>query len=196
MRDYMQAITNLGQFSKNANIFILIHKLDKIHETERAKVFEQRKAELLQVSQGMNVKEVFGTSIWDESLYKAWSQIVQLLIPNLPEFKESLRQLSQICDCDEIVIFEKSTFLVIAYHENKPQKDILKYERLSNIIKQFKLSCRKLGTEIKSLSVRNSRFTAMIKEFTQNTYIMMVVSDPKIRKLFTFWLDMIRIVFH
>jgi Ras-related GTP-binding protein A/B len=182
MRDYMQAITNLAQFSKNANIFILIHKLDKIPETERSKVFEQRKQELLQVSQGMNVKEVFGTSIWDESLYKAWSQIVQLLIPNLAEFKESLRQLSQICDCDEIVIFEKSTFLVIAYHENKPQKDILKYERLSNIIKQFKLSCRKLGTEIKSLSVRNSRFTAMIKEFTQNTYIMMVVSDPKIRK--------------
>ena len=54
----------------------------------------------------MIIKEVFATSIWDESLYKAWSSIV-----------------------------EKSTFLIIAYYENKQDKNILKYERLSNIIK-------------------------------------------------------------
>jgi len=39
-------------------------------------------------------------------------------------------------------LFEKSTFLIIAYHENREDRNILKYERLSNIIKQFKLSCK------------------------------------------------------
>ncbi len=39
-----------------------------------------------------------------------------------------------------------------------------------------------MGTNIKSMLVRNSKFTAIIDEFTENTYIMVVVSDPKIRK--------------
>jgi Ras-related GTP-binding protein A/B len=39
-------------------------------------LFEKKKKEIIEASSGMNVNEVFGTSIWDETLYKAWSQIV------------------------------------------------------------------------------------------------------------------------
>jgi len=41
----------------------------------------------------------------------------------------------EICDCDEIVLFEKTTFLIIAHHELKKHKDKLRFERLSNIVK-------------------------------------------------------------
>jgi Ras-related GTP-binding protein A/B len=30
----------------------------------------------------IRVRKFFGTSIWDETLYQAWSQILQNLIPN------------------------------------------------------------------------------------------------------------------
>jgi hypothetical protein len=30
----------------------------------------------MEATKEMEIKEVFGTSIWDETLYKAWSQIV------------------------------------------------------------------------------------------------------------------------
>ena len=40
-----------------------------------------------------------------------------------------------------MVLFEKTSLLIIAFHENKKSKDILKYERISDIIKQFKLVC-------------------------------------------------------
>ena len=40
-----------------------------------------------------------------------------------------------------------------------------------------------MGTNIRSMLVRNSKFTAFIDEFTENTYIMVVIFDPKIRKL-------------
>jgi Ras-related GTP-binding protein A/B len=56
--------------------------------------------------------------------------------------KDTLKVFAGICDCDEVVLFEKQTFLIIAYHENRPNKDIVKYERLSTIVKQFKLSCK------------------------------------------------------
>lgn len=142
LHDYRTSIMNLSTYSKNANIFVLIHKMDKIKESERKSVFESRKQQIVEATKEMEIKEIFGTSIWDETLYKAWSQIVQLLIPNMKFIKESLSQFCNICNSDEIVLFERSTFLIIAYHENKNNIDVLKYERLSNIIKQFKLSCK------------------------------------------------------
>ena len=38
-----------------------------------------------------------------------------------------------------------------------------------------------MGTNIRSMLVKNSKFTAFIDEFTENTYIMVVIFDPKIR---------------
>ena len=37
MRDYKACIQNLNTFSKNANIFVLIHKMDKISDSEKEK---------------------------------------------------------------------------------------------------------------------------------------------------------------
>jgi len=183
MRDYKACIQNLNTFSKNANIFVLIHKMDKISDSEKEKIFEGKKGEIVEATTaiGMTPKEVFATSIWDDTLYKAWSQIVQLLIPNMSIIKDTLKQFANVCDCDEVVLFEKQTFLIIAYHESKPNKDIVKYERLSTIVKQFKLSCGKMGTNIRSMLVRNSKFTLFIDEFTENTYMMVVLFDPKIQ---------------
>eukprot|EP00331_Platyophrya_macrostoma_P020134 CAMPEP_0176463668 /NCGR_PEP_ID=MMETSP0127-20121128/36036_1 /TAXON_ID=938130 /ORGANISM="Platyophrya macrostoma, Strain WH" /LENGTH=306 /DNA_ID=CAMNT_0017855893 /DNA_START=51 /DNA_END=971 /DNA_ORIENTATION=- len=181
MADYKTCVQNLVNYSKNANIFVLIHKMDKIADTEKAKVFEKKKKEIAENTIGMTIKECFGTSIWDDTLYKAWSQIVQLMIPNMSFIKDTLKQFSTVSDCDEVVLFEKSTFLIIAYHENLVNKDIVKYERLSTIVKQFKLSCNKIGTSIQSMLIKNSNFMGFIEEFTNNTYIMVVVSDPKIQ---------------
>lgn len=181
---YKTAIQNLKAYSKNANIFILVHKMDKIEETKKKDVLEQKRKQISMVTEElqMTLKEVFGTSIWDESLYQAWSQIVQLLLPNMPFIKESLSQFCVICDCDEVVLFEKTTFLIIAYSENKNTKEILKYERISNIIKQFKLSCNKnTGANIKKIMVKKENTSVIIEEFTENTYIMIVYSDDKIQ---------------
>lgn len=116
MNDYMTCIKNLGIYSKNSNIFILIHKMDKLKENVKEAVFDKKKRDILNVSEGMSVKQVFGTSIWDETLYKvknfkvfkkirvfkAWSSIVQLLIPNREFITSSLKQFCSICDCDEV----------------------------------------------------------------------------------------------
>mgnify|MGYP006183630591 CR=1 FL=1 len=56
----------------------------------------------------------FATSIWDETLYKAWSQIVYSLIPNVELLETQLKDFSTICAADEVVLFERATFLVIS----------------------------------------------------------------------------------
>ena len=57
----------------------------------------------------------FGTSIWDETLYKAWSSILHSLIPNAGVLAAQLSDFSDICGADEVVLFEKETFLVISH---------------------------------------------------------------------------------
>lgn len=89
----------------------------------------------------MNIT-LFPTSIWDETLYKAWSSIVYALIPNIDVIEKRLQKFCSICEADEVVLFERATFLVISHASTRKHKDIHRFEKISNIIKQFKLSCR------------------------------------------------------
>lgn len=85
----------------------------------------------------------FGTSIWDQSLYKAWGTIIHSLIPNLEIIEHVLSNLADMTDAEEIILFEERTFLMVTSVKSKigernPWDD--RYERLSNILKTFKTS--------------------------------------------------------
>jgi Ras-related GTP-binding protein A/B len=54
-----------------------------------------------------------------------------------------------VIDADEVLLFEKSTFLVIAHAEKESARDPHRFEKISNIIKQFKLSCSKIAAHFK-----------------------------------------------
>ncbi len=43
MNNYKECIKNLAIYSKAANIFILIHKMDKIMDSEKQSVFELKR---------------------------------------------------------------------------------------------------------------------------------------------------------
>ena len=145
----------------------------------KEEAFEQAKQAIAKLPESQHVVTCFATTIWDVSLYNAWSSIVQTIMPNLQSINQSLERFCKVIECDEIILFEKSTFLIVAYykHENdtikeEDPKNILKYERISTIVKQFKLSCNRVGSEISMMSIQNSTFKAVIDEFTQNTFIL------------------------
>lgn len=83
---------------------------------------------------------------------------------------------------DEVVLFEKSTFLVISHYDRVNHEDVHRFEKISNIIKQFKLSCIKTHFSFKDMVVKNEKFTAIIDEFTSSTYIMVISRDPTIEQ--------------
>jgi Ras-related GTP-binding protein A/B len=169
----------LETHSPTAKIFLLIHKMDLLKEEERDKLYLERLRMYKDRSQHFTMNG-FATSIWDETLYRAWSQIVYSLIPNVVELESQLSDFCQICGSDEVVLFERATFLVIA-HQSKLKEstyDSHRFERISNIIKQFKLSCSKTQSTFQGMEVRNSQFTAIIDGFTPNTYIMVITVVP------------------
>lgn len=290
--------------SPDARVFVLVHKMDLVAKEEQEMIFDDRRRLIKECCDECNVPnfQCFGTSIWDETLYKAWSEIVTNLIPNISVLQSHLDDFCRSCDADEVVLFEKATFLVISHsqtssdgnytpsttskksisnsgdhsrsddtkamdkstteedetkkkhsdsdaddaadsnYESAPgtdnvssdineaddrdvdelpssasvyselgtdkeadpntsmagvdnvaeasgrnhkasvvntQFDTHRFEKISNIVKQFKLSCEKAQSQFQGMEVSNSRFSAYIDVFTANTYIM-VVSKPTV----------------
>eukprot|EP00041_Stephanoeca_diplocostata_P009350 m.144102 g.144102 ORF g.144102 m.144102 type:complete len:244 (-) comp17704_c0_seq14:297-1028(-) len=175
---YQSCLKSIAEHSKDAKVFCLIHKMDLIQEDQRDLIFSEREAELKRRSMPMDVV-CFKTSIWDETLYKAWSSIVVSLISNVSSLQKHLESFTSIMDADEVVLFERATFLVISHAcaETKKDRDPHRFEKISNIIKQFKLSCSKSTAQFQNMEVRNENFAAFIDYFTTNTYVMVIMSD-------------------
>ncbi|ERE65376.1 ras-related GTP-binding protein B-like protein [Cricetulus griseus] len=180
MHYYQSCLEAILQNSPEAKIFCLVHKMDLVQEDQRDLIFKEREEDLRRLSRPLECS-CFRTSIWDETLYKAWSSIVYQLIPNVQQLEMNLRNFAEIIEADEVLLFERATFLVISHYQCKEQRDAHRFEKISNIIKQFKLSCSKLAASFQSMEVRNSNFAAFIDIFTSNTYVMVVMSDPSIR---------------
>lgn len=295
--------------SPDARIFLLIHKMDLVAEEDREAILEDRKRLIEEscISCGVQNFSIWGTSIWDETLYKAWSEIVTNLIPNIRLLETHLNKFCKICDADEVVLFERATFLVISHaqgtsddgldegakhgvmgglpptlpsslpdqivaigdsgvmedmasngggpgggaggedtgsemvansvdamtagsstalgfaashppseipadmdsaavtpmpshvtprHQSRtPHFDAHRFEKISNIIKQFKLSCGKAQSQFEGMQVQNSRFNAYIDQFTANTYIMVRGLEGRIVEYSSLPIDGLSILF-
>ena len=60
----------LRKYSPEARVFLLLHKMDLVGANERSGFIERRGKELREVDGGNADAVVFGTSIYDETLYK------------------------------------------------------------------------------------------------------------------------------
>eukprot|EP01101_Sappina_pedata_P006652 TRINITY_DN3368_c0_g1_i1.p1 TRINITY_DN3368_c0_g1~~TRINITY_DN3368_c0_g1_i1.p1 ORF type:complete len:303 (+),score=142.27 TRINITY_DN3368_c0_g1_i1:26-934(+) len=180
MTIFRQCIEAMIQHSPDAKVFCLIHKMDLLNPDQGQKVFRKWENDLSEIARPLDVT-FFMTSIWDETLYLAWSSIVYSLIPNVKSLENQLKKFSQVCGASEIVLFERSSFLVISYANVQPHDDAHRFEKISNIIKQFKLSCSKVQAHVQQMEIRNSNFATFISLLTVNTYIMVITSDPSIQ---------------
>lgn len=102
------------------------------------------------------------------------------LIPNVKQLELTLSSFCEICEADEVILFERATFLVISHSSRKPHYDTHRFEKISNMIKQFKLSCGKVQAQFQGMEMRDTSFAAFIEGLTANTFVMVVVSDKSI----------------
>ncbi|KAJ1542757.1 hypothetical protein HK405_009747 [Cladochytrium tenue] len=200
---YDNCINSIQAYSPDAKVFCLVHKMDLIPESARDEVFRKRELDLVQRSNPLPIM-CFQTSIWDETLYRAWSTIVYSLIPNVRFLETHLNNFRQLCDADEVVLFERATFLVVCQSSAAAAAastadtttdgalaappvllDTHRFEKISNIIKNFKLSCARSQAQFQSLEVRGKGFAAFIEGLTRNMFALVIVSDPSIQSAAT-----------
>ncbi|KAG6335034.1 hypothetical protein ID866_4060 [Astraeus odoratus] len=184
---YHDCLDGLSQFSKDANVFLLVHKMDLIREGERAMVLQRKTAELEKASGDVSIK-VHGTSIYDETLYKACLPCSRYSGRTTNGPAEGLVK-HKACNATEVILFERTTFLVIATSSSDAPDSVAdpiavhaldpkRYERTSELIKAFKQSCSRLREEFHSLEMELPDFTAVLDEMTKNTYVLVVAHDP------------------
>ncbi|KAK4138395.1 hypothetical protein BT67DRAFT_8259 [Trichocladium antarcticum] len=207
---YVNIISALVQYSREAKVFVLIHKMDLIQPTTREETFERRaavvrrktaeavgimhkqKPEQLQPPPPVDIDlQLFATSIWDQSLYKAWASIIHDLVPNLSIIETQLTSLGIAIDADEILLFERTSFLVVSKWtsregERNPYGD--RFERMSNILKSWKHTCSKYtGTPRNAEQFSDfeykmgATFSMFATKFTTNTYILVCMPPGEAR---------------
>ena len=190
METFVKSLTNLRKYSPDAKVFVLLHKMDLVQIDKRDELFLIMMEKLQKISNPYLFKLVgFPTSIWDESLYKAWSQIVCSLIPNMNLFNSNLLKFNEVLEAEEIILFEKTTFLVILSTQTMQQQpqqqqqpeatlDPKRFEKISNIIKTYKQSISKLRTGFTNLIIRGSNGTHFyVDVLTNNMFIMIILKD-------------------
>ncbi|KAH8590944.1 Gtr1/RagA G protein conserved region-domain-containing protein [Bisporella sp. PMI_857] len=186
---YRSIIGALGQFSSTANVYILVHKMDLVIPDQRENIFNER-VELIQAKSDKFSPTPFATSIWDQSLYKAWAVIIHDLVPNLTQIEQHLGALGKILMAEELLLFERSSFLVVSNWNSaigtmNPTIDRL--ERLSNVFKHLKQSIAKYTGAPKSaeqfimLTIQMRNFSLFICKFTTNTYLQVVLPPGETR---------------
>lgn len=193
---FKRVLENLSKFSPNVKIFILIHKIDLVQSNKRQELFKLMYNNLKNIAHdeyGFNITG-FATSIWDESLYKAWSSIVCSLIPNVDLYEQHLAKFNQIINAREIILFEKTTFLVISSidkHTSSLQNglnvqssmqltehlDPKRFEKISNIVKTYKQSVNKIRSNFKNLILHGKNSSIYLDILTSNIYIMIIMGN-------------------
>jgi Ras-related GTP-binding protein A/B len=188
---FKRVLENLSKFSPNVKIFILIHKIDLVQSNKRQELFQLMYNNLKNIAfneYGFKITG-FATSIWDESLYKAWSSIVCSLIANVAIYEQHLTKLNQIINAREIILFEKTTFLVISSmdkyksninsYSNQPidNLDPKRFEKISNIVKTYKQSVNKIRSNFKNLILHGKNSSIYLDILTSNIYIMIIMDN-------------------
>ena len=139
---YEAVIEALEELSPHARVFCLVHKMDLVQVEYRDMLFLDRQKSIKRHSRKFSQDmTAYPTTIWDQSLYRAWGSIVHSLIPNLNIIERYLQNLAEAIEAEEVILFERITFLAVmsvttAIGHQNPTTD--RYERLSNIIKTFK----------------------------------------------------------
>jgi Ras-related GTP-binding protein A/B len=196
---YVAILSALVQFSPAARVYILIHKMDLVVPSarelmydDRVRAVRQKTAEFV-ASVGADAVDLmpYATSIWDQSLYKAWASIIHDLVPNLSVIERNLANLGLAIEAEELLLFERTSFLAVSSWtspEGKRNPTDDRLERMSNIMKHFKQSISRFtGTPrnaeqfIRMEHKAGMRFSLFILKFTTNTYLMAVLPPGEAR---------------
>ncbi|KAK4530019.1 hypothetical protein CCYA_CCYA03G0876 [Cyanidiococcus yangmingshanensis] len=114
--NWIRAVTELvaAKQTPTPQRFVLIHKTDTVPMTTRASVL-QRIGRYCCEAASIDRIRCFATSIWDASLYHAWSTIARSLLPEASEVQSALQAI-----CDEwfvqlVVLFESVSLLALGH---------------------------------------------------------------------------------
>jgi Ras-related GTP-binding protein A/B len=192
MHSFASTIRALREYSPNAKLFVLIHKMDLIPMDKKDKVFQDQANQVRATcnEEGFRSEQIgfSPTSIWDQSLYRAWTKVIYYLVPNAAIIENMLGRLAEMLDARELILYERTTCLVVTHVSrdlDKKNPFVDRFERISSILKQHKHSMAKhtgmMASEASfaEMQVKTRSFMLFITRMTENTNLAVVMPSDE-----------------
>ncbi|EME43132.1 hypothetical protein DOTSEDRAFT_72492 [Dothistroma septosporum NZE10] len=192
MLSFASTIRALREYSPNSKIFVLVHKMDLVPPDQKSAIYQQRTKDVRSVceEEGFAGKQVdfCPSSIWDQSLYRAWTQVIYFLVPNATVIEDMLQKLADVLDAREMILYERTTCLVVTHitrsgEAPNPYKD--RFERISSILKTHKHSMSRhtgmMPSEVSfaEMQIKTGAFMFFITRLTENTNLAVVMPSDE-----------------
>jgi len=129
-------ILNLQQTYPNINVEVFVHKVDGLSDDFKNEIkqdINQRVMDELSDNGYENAPvQFYSTSIYDHSIFDAFSKVIQKLIPQLPTLEALLDSLCRNCHIEKAYLFDVLSKIYIA--TDTSPTDIGSYEICSDYI--------------------------------------------------------------
>jgi hypothetical protein len=129
-------ILNLQQSYPNINVEVFVHKVDGLSDDFRGDTFrdiiQRVQDELSDNGYEQAPISFYQTSIYDHSIFEAFSKVIQKLIPQLPTLEALLNNLCGACNIEKAYLFDIMSKIYIA--TDTSPTDIATYEVCSDYI--------------------------------------------------------------
>lgn len=169
----------MNELSPKAKIYLFINKMDKIKDESKNQNFLQIK-EFFEKSEINKHDIIFlPTSIWDISLYKAWTNIFSDFLPKTDKIKELLKKFVTASWADEAVLLEKNTLVKICSFNDREIKDNDRFEKITDVIKKLKNSCKYDSKIMKEIMIKTINNIIYVDDFENSSYIIVAFRNQK-----------------
>jgi Ras-related GTP-binding protein C/D len=129
-------ILNLQHSYPNINVEVFVHKVDGLSDDFRGDTFrdiiQRVQDELSDHGYEQAPISFYQTSIYDHSIFEAFSKVIQKLIPQLPTLEALLNNLCAACNIEKAYLFDIMSKIYIA--TDTTPTDIGNYEICSDYI--------------------------------------------------------------
>lgn len=180
---YEKCVEKVNDYSPNSKIFVLINKIDLIHDTRKNQVVSKRKKQIINISGNFKVV-FFLTSVWDDSLFIAWQEITSSLLFDRSKIAKNLEFIGLKCLFKEIMLFDPLSFLIFSYYSRDNIKDDSRFSKISKVCKRIYLSCFNSDYGLTSFVYNCKNFYIVFEKFVPKTYILVVVDNLNIKPEF------------
>lgn len=139
---YEMTLEALRTHSPDAKVYTLLHKTDLLPAHPAPQTTTKNRRIEIEKRAIPTLTLTFATSIWDESLFKAWSSIVHALLSGVARLEQQMAAFIEKVNADEFVLYEPNTLLVMAQSIRHHHHDHHRFEKISSIVKQFRFACQ------------------------------------------------------
>ncbi len=177
-REFEWSANQILSFNSDAVIIVFFHKIDLVHDQDEVEVYLKKL-----FSQNISHKILFhSTSIFGQSLFSAWSEIIRKISPKTTFINSILRTLKNHEGIKDAVLLEKLTGLACGSTLEVTDEEIavgmlsLLIVTINKVTKEMKLQ------NFKDFKLKTDTYSILINNATDDLLLIIILTNTNLNK--------------